>query len=128
MFFPSADNLCGNNKADKSNSKVFLHLHNNDAKFLDESEKFDMDFQSPTMTPTESSELAFHVDEICRAPSPGMDMNWDIRDDPQLWGHLHGYGDTAEDMVDDSIAPTPQNVASDPFPHTLRGVQARGWR
>ena len=67
-------------------------------------------------------------EEFTRAPSPGMDINWQMGDDLQLWGHLHGYGDTAECIPDDDIIVGAQNAnANNNNSFTYRGLQARGW-
>ena len=57
-----------------------------------------------------------------------MDINWQMGDDLQLWGHLHGYGDTAECIPDDDIIVGAQNAnANNNNSFTYRGLQARGW-
>ena len=82
-------------------------------------------------TNSRSSAASFpnFADDVPRAPSPGMDINWHRGDDLQLWGHLHGYGDTAESFPDDNFLLSDQNAGGfKTCPQTIKGVQARGWR
>ena len=65
-------------------------------------------------------------DSITRAPSPGMDINWHMGNDLQLWGYLHGYGDTAESIPDEGYD-SPHGV-SNGHSYSLKGIQARGWQ
>ena len=66
--------------------------------------------------------------DFARPPSPGMDINWQMGDDLQLWGHLHGYGDSAECIPDDDFDLAKRNVnGNNNSSLKFRGLQARGW-
>ena len=67
-------------------------------------------------------------EDFTRAPSPGMDINWQMGDDFQLWGHLHGYGDTAEYIPDDDREVINGNAnCNNNSTLKYRGLQCRGW-
>ena len=94
----------------------------------------DQDDASCEIFPTTPPELASNYgDYVCaRAPSPGMDLlQFGESNDIQLWCHLHGYGDTAEAIPDDSAMQDTADKHSFPsgssFQQRLRGIQARGW-
>ncbi|CAK8697293.1 unnamed protein product [Clavelina lepadiformis] len=70
-------------------------------------------------------------DVYVRAPSPGMDMKLHLEDDLQLWGHLHGYGDTAECIDEDDFATNLKQKnfnGNDEFCQSLRGIHNMGWQ
>jgi len=80
-----------------------------------------------SIIPSLSDRTKMGLEDFARAPSPGMDINWQMGDD-LLWGHLNGYGDTAECIPDDVIVLETRNANSNNNnTFKYRGVQARGW-
>nr|CAB3221711.1 ankyrin repeat domain-containing protein 10 [Phallusia mammillata] len=93
----------------------------------------DHEMEADEDCPITPPETVTCFNDVCspRAPSPGMELRYledASNDDLQAWGHLHGYGDTAEALPEICETRKPTLIdRNETFQKKLNGVRSRGW-